>query len=261
MSLVEELKQWLASYSDGYNHGDAVRRYHIELKRRHSLRVCAQMKHLARQMGLSATDVETSQVLGLLHDVGRFEQYDRFRTFLDDRSLDHAAAGVKTIQSQNLLQALEPVRRHWILDAIRHHNKAALPGDLDGKDLFWARLIRDGDKLDIWRVLLGKYCSTKEKNPTDPFRNFPAEAGPSDNVYDAVMAGAIVDMRDVTCMNDAKLLQMAWVFDLNYTPSFYMVRRRRYLEKIYRTMPEDPRIREAYHHIRIFLEEKTAGSR
>ena len=262
-SPIEELKQWFASYAAGYNHGDAARRYHIELKRRHSLRVCAQMKHLALQMGLTAADVETAQILGLLHDVGRFEQYDRFQTFVDSRSLDHAAVGAQTIQHQGLLSALEPARRDQIIGAVRHHNKAALPGNLKGKHLFWARLIRDGDKLDIWRVLLCKYCSParRKKNPTDPFRNFPVEAGLSDKVYDAVMAGEIVDMRDVNCLNDAKLLQMAWVFDLNFSPAFHMVRRRQYLEKIYGTMPATPGILRAYRHIRNFLEKRTTGTR
>ncbi len=252
----DKIKSWFLAYVAGYLQGDADQRYHIELKRRHSLRVCAQMKHLAQQLNLGHTEIETARIIGLLHDVGRFEQYARFQTYFDSISFDHAAASAEIIQNKGLLADLPPALQEQVICAIRHHNKAAVPPELSGSRLFWTRMIRDGDKLDIWRIVLSDYCSPAhgKENGSGLFKNYSQNPEITDKVYAAVMNATVVNMGDAVTLNDLKLMQMAWIFDLNFRPALQMVRRRRYLEKIYNTMPADPRIMSAYRHIKEYLQ-------
>jgi len=254
-AVLNDIRFWFLEYAAGYGQGDPDQHYHFELKRRHSLRVCAQMKHLARELGLSSPEIDTARIIGLLHDVGRFEQYARFRTYADSVSLDHAAAGADIIQSKGILADLSPDLQEQIICAIRYHNKAAIPAELSGRRRFWARMIRDGDKLDIWRVILSDYCRTARKEPdvTGLFSCYPRNPDISGPVYQAVLNTTTVDLAEVVTLNDVKLMQMAWIFDLNFKPSFHMVRRRGYLKKIYATMPPDPKIKSAYDHILSYL--------
>ena len=70
----------------------------IALKVAHTLRVAALSDEIARAdvptgPGLTAEDVDLGWLIGLLHDIGRFEQVRRFDTFNDAISLPHAALG------------------------------------------------------------------------------------------------------------------------------------------------------------------------
>jgi hypothetical protein len=212
------------------------------------------MRALAVQLGLPGSEIETAQVIGLLHDVGRFDQYDRFRTFNDRHSLDHAAHSVTVIEKQAVLADYTTTQQRRIACAIAHHNKAALPASLQDGVRFWCQLIRDADKLDIYRVALGQQRAlARNQSSIDLYHDFPDEPKVSDRVYGCILAGGIADVNDLVYLNDLKLMQMAWVFDLNFTPSFHMVRRRQYLEGIYASMPRDHRVQEAYRCVRAYL--------
>ena len=254
---LAKIRRWFSAYCAAFCRRDAQGAFHYELKRRHSIRVCAQMRVLADQLGLSAAEIETAQVIGLLHDVGRFRQYERYRTFNDQRSEDHAVSGVAMIQRQAVLAGYGSALQRTMACAITHHNKAVLPADLQGADRFWCRLIRDGDKLDIYRVALSQQRAlAASESCIDLYRDLPDDAEVTDRVYDCIMAGGMADFRDLVVLNDLKLMQMGWVFDLNFRPSFERVWRRRYLQGIYASMAPNRRVERAYRHILAYLEKQ-----
>ena len=256
-SRLVKIRQWFSAYCADFCRRDVSGRYHFELKRRHSIRVCAQMRVLADGLGLSAAGIETAQVIGLLHDIGRFEQYQQYRTFNDRRSEDHAVSGAALIQRQAVLAEYDSALQRTMVSAITHHNKAALPAALQDAERFWCRLIRDGDKLDIYRVALSQQRALAGGDTCiDLYRDLPDDAKVTDRVYECIMTGAMADFRDLVYLNDLKLLQMGWVFDLNFRPSFERVRRRRYLQGIYASMAYDRRIERAYRHILAYLEKQ-----
>ena len=91
------------------------------------------------------------------------------------------------------------------------------------------RLLRDADKIDIWKVVID-YYHKRDKNP-----NSIVEIGLPDNpvfsqkIIEALNKSRIARMQDLKTLNDFKLLQISWVFDLNFIPSFKAVKSRKYI--------------------------------
>ncbi|MDK2848852.1 MAG: hypothetical protein PWP34_2205 [Desulfuromonadales bacterium] len=52
-----------------------------------------------------------------------------------------------------------------------------------------------------------------------------------------MITGRIVDIRHVQNLNDLKLLQVGWVFDLNFPPSYRRLRDQGYLDIIRASLP------------------------
>jgi hypothetical protein len=62
-------------------------------------------------------------------------------------------------------------------------------------------------------------------------------------------------MNDLETLDDFKLLQLAWVYDLNFPRTFEIVKERKYLEKIRQALPKDSRrVAEIYKHVQDYLE-------
>jgi hypothetical protein len=99
-------------------------------------------------------------------------------------------------------------------------------------------LLRDADKLDIWRVVTDYY---RQDNPVS---NAALEMGLPDTpavsgvVAADLLAGRLVDIRQVQNLNDLKLLQIGWVYDLNFPPSFRRLREKGYLDFIRASLPD-----------------------
>ena len=140
--------------------GEYVGRYDltddkVRLKVVHTMKVCALMDELAQSLGLSERERDIAYVTALFHDIGRFEQLRRYGTFVDYQSVDHADLGVQILKEEGLLDGFGDEEKERILTAIALHNKYALPA-LDEKTLLLARMIRDADKCDIFRVFASK---------------------------------------------------------------------------------------------------------
>ena len=97
------------------------------LKKDHTIRVCQEILGLGKELGLSQDDTILAQAMAMLHDIGRFEQFKTYNTFLDSISENHAALGLKVIKKEKILDHLPFHEKKLILDAIEFHNAADLP--------------------------------------------------------------------------------------------------------------------------------------
>jgi hypothetical protein len=120
---------------------------------------------------------------------------------------------------------------------VSFHNRAGLPRDETELCLFYAKLLRDADKLDIWKVLTTHYLCLDETLNKAIELELPDTPGISDKVYEAVIDKKIVDSRHVRNLNDFKALQIGWVFDINFKPALDAVIRRNYIEVICSVLP------------------------
>lgn len=88
-----------AEYTSHYDAGDGK----IKLKIEHTYRVAGLCQRIAASLGLSSRDIDLAWLLGMLHDVGRFEQLRRFGTFSDADSIDHAHFAIEILFGQGRL--------------------------------------------------------------------------------------------------------------------------------------------------------------
>ncbi|VFQ47034.1 HD domain-containing protein [Desulfoluna butyratoxydans] len=255
---MNHLNQWFDDYTASFLTGSEKNDRNINLKRDHTQRVRAESRFLADALGLNERQTALADLAALLHDIGRFEQFRRFRTFVDDRSTDHARLGRDILEEQDCLARMAPSDADLIKRVVLYHNRAFLPEDESEECLFHTRLLRDADKLDIWFVVTSYYKEMKLKRNTTLELGLPDTPDVSKKVHESLMNRTVVLKEHLQSLNDFKLLQMGWVFDLNFTPSIKRLEEKGYLRMIRETLPEDPRIDEIYDNIARYMGEKGA---
>ncbi len=246
---LTEIKNWFTDYVDAFKKGDPAIQENIALKENHTRRVCKEILELGKSLGLTEEELNLAEVIALLHDVGRFEQYARYRTFKDSKSENHAELAVNIIEEKEILKHICNDTRDLIIYSIRYHNYPTLPEGEKENLLFYSKLLRDADKLDIWKVVTDYYSRQDGKRNTALELELPDSPGFSEEVAHDLKNKKSVLMKYVRNLNDFKLLQAGWVFDINFEPSLETVKQRRYLEKIRESLPESQEIDEIFEFI------------
>ncbi len=254
---ISKLRNWAAAYIQQFVSPDPRIQEAMDLKEAHTLRVCEAILDIARHEGLAGEDLLIAEAAALLHDIGRFEQFRKYGTFSDARSENHALLGVSVIRRNTVLEGLDPVQARMIVRAVEYHNKAALPFDENGRGLFFMKLLRDADKVDIWKVVTDYYRDASAKRNRTIELNLPNTMEISNAVFRTLMQGKIVQMADLKTLNDFKLLQIGWIYDVNFFRTFQMVQERGYLEQIRQALPADSSpIDKVYERARDYLQRR-----
>ena len=110
-------------------------------------------QEIAQSLKLKQEDIELAGLIGLLHDIGRFEQLRRYDSFIDSKTIDHAALGIEILFNDGLIELFEIDKQYYSLikTAIFNHNKYEIEPDLIIIYLH-CQIIRDGDKIDIFNT-------------------------------------------------------------------------------------------------------------
>lgn len=240
------IRTWFSDYVSAYKKGDPGIQENIELKEDHTSRVCKEILTVGEKLGLSDDELRLAEIIALLHDVGRFEQYARYGTFNDRISVNHAQLGIDILEENKVLKDLDPEIRDIVIKSISHHNRPALPEEEDESCIFYTRLLRDADKLDIWKVVTDYYHRNNEKRNAGLELDLPDSPGVSPGVVEDIRNKRAVNMKNINNLNDFKLLQMAWVFDINFQPTLEIIRERHYLDKIKSVLPHTPETGEIF---------------
>jgi len=80
--------------------------------------------------------------------------------------------------------------------------------------------------------------------------------GFSADVYQDLMDEKIVDINHVQNLNDFKLLQLGWVFDINFTPTYRLLKSKGYVELIGDALPKSDKIETFVNAIHLFLDHR-----
>ncbi len=148
----QQVKNTFKEYTDAYNSRDEK----IRLKIEHTAYVAKLSDIIAESLGLSDRDQNLAWLIGMLHDIGRFEQIRRYQTFNDAISVDHAKFGADLLFCEGLIEQFMGDLTREELDivelAIRQHNKYRVVEGLSDREMMFCNIIRDADKIDILRV-------------------------------------------------------------------------------------------------------------
>ncbi len=240
------LSSWFDRYVEPFLVTDEEGAKNIRLKIEHTRKVCEAMEQLSSGEKLSENDAHIASTVALLHDVGRFPQYRRWRTFRDSESDNHARMAIDVIREEKVLVGITPGEQLLIEEAVRFHNVLEPPARVKSPTRLFINLIRDADKLDIWRVFVELLAQPPEERPTAATLGLPDLPGTvSEKCIAALESGAIVPLDTVTCFNDFKLLQISWIYDLTSATARRMLLESGYIPALAATLPERPDIREA----------------
>ncbi len=235
---LENFRKWFSDFVAGFYGDDEYVNNNIRLKELHTEHVCREMSWLTEKLDIPQPDTLIADTIALFHDVGRFEQFKRYRTYVDFRSTDHCILGLQVLENHNVLSPLTEKEKHIITTAIRLHGQKQLPAGLDEETAVFARLIRDADKLDIYRVVIDAHRQYRD----DP-ENYNLELEFDDNPYcsrrvvDAVLAQKRLSYSDLETLSDYKLLMLTWIYDVNYTVTLERIKQRRFIQDVQELLP------------------------
>jgi hypothetical protein len=253
---LDALYTWFARFVAGFSGDSPADQRNYDLKVEHTYKVCGIMRRLASAAGLSAAGCRLAEAVALCHDVGRFPQYQRYRTFNDAVSVNHGVLAVQTLKEQQVLAWMPASQREIVLQAVALHNIFRLPSGLSSELCQLAQLIRDADKLDIWRVLI-EYCTNSaDDRASAVVWGLPFTGECSGAVIAEIMAGRMVDRVHLRSADDFILLQLSWVFDLNYQESFAILAEAAYIDTLASLLPGQPACQRAVAVVRSYVENR-----
>lgn len=244
--MIKEIREQFDKYTSAYNLDDVK----IKLKYEHTYRVAENCKLIAESIGLSDVDVKLAWAIGMLHDIGRFEQVKRYGTFIDRESIDHAVFGADLLFKEGLKERFLKMFCGNDLDviekAIRSHNAFILPEDYSEREVLFANIIRDADKVDIFRVI--------SENTLEELYN----------VSEAELANFTVTERVMQCVYDEETVLFAYrqnpldnmvghfclIYGLVFDKSKEMARSQGYYDKLLSYEPENATAKVQFDEIR-----------
>lgn len=249
-------QEWAQQHILTFQEADPLHQRSLDLKEEHTFRVCAAIERIASGLGLSENDSRIAFVTALFHDIGRFPQYQKYRTYRDLDSENHAKLSLWELHRHRVLHTLDFAERQLISRAIYFHNRLRLPENLDPKTLLHCQLIRDADKVDILRVMCEHFQMAESlRNPVITL-GLGTDTQVREEVYRMLLGGRTMNFGKLKTINELKVLQMSWVFDINFRPTFEILRERDNIGILASTLPDTPLLREALDFINSSIDER-----
>lgn len=202
----------------------------VHLKIVHTMKVAELSEMIARGIGMDEENVQLAKVIGLLHDIGRFEQLRRFHDFRDYLTVDHAQLGVEILKENHLIRAFVEDEKYddTIFQAISNHNKYAIADGLNKNTLTHAKIIRDADKIDIFRVHI--------EDPVDDFLFIKddeiKQSKTSKEIEKQFYEGHCIVSGGRKSVADVYVMRLAFMYDVNYVPALEYIQKQNYLRRM-----------------------------
>ena len=222
----------------------------IAMKLSHSIHTADLAGKLAKRMELEEEKIEFCKILGLLHDIGRFSQYEQKKSFSDFKTkFDHAKYGVDYLFKENHIEEYGIPQKYYTLikKAIENHNKLKIDKNLTEEEKFYAQFIRDVDKIDIFRQEATSY----EWKYTEPATK---------KVFHTFFKHQLIEDKEIASSSDAILLQLAFVYDINFIESMELLKDTDNLDLYLSVVEVDKNLEEEFESIKkelgMFIEER-----
>lgn len=283
----EHIKKTFQEYTDRYDSANPK----IKLKIDHTYRVANLCEQIAQSLELSAAEVDLAWLSGMLHDVGRFEQLRRYNTFSDAQSIDHARFAVELLYDEGLIADYVPEisttelvadARTWrsmgganesptaqsedmplsdILQTLRiaigEHSAYRIQKGLDERTRMFCQILRDADKVDIFRVI----CDT----PMEEVYGFQTKdilrSAITPEVMQAFYEHHAVLRKLKKCPADYIVAHGSLTFELVYPESLRIAKEQGYLKQMMSFKSENPDTAEIFEDLRKdlngYLEERS----
>jgi putative nucleotidyltransferase with HDIG domain len=242
--MLSAMKNDFDDYAESFKTGNPEFDRNINLKKEHTYEVCRWGRLTAESLNLNGHDCVMAEIMALLHDIGRFEQLKRFHTFNDSKSLNHGKLSAEITERLGLLKKVSSHKSRLIKTVVLNHNAMELPSGESRECVFFTKLIRDADKIDILNVVCNFYENClPEANPMITL-NLDMSDEITPWVVEAVLKREKIDMSRLKNINEFKLLQLGWFFDINFEFPQKIIREKKYAQRIMNTMPENPLLKK-----------------
>ena len=221
--------------------------YHIKYKYNHSKRVQKICELLATKLNLNEEDTYIITTIGLLHDIGRFEQLKLTGAY-SDTEFDHAVYGAMILFKDGLIEKFKVDPKYYdIMEfAIRNHNRYSIEQTEDERKVFFAKLIRDADKIDIFDA----YTYLKAYNITNIDDDVTNEVSIQFRKHEPI------DRRIRKTKADLLISALAFVFDINFNESLEIIYNQKFIDELFSQIDDGDRFKEYFEIVRDYMKER-----
>ena len=258
-TIFNGIREWFNEYFESCISADGRKARLMALKLEHSKIVGTHARAIAEDERWPASEIELAEILGLLHDVGRFSQVIEFGTFSDERSVNHGERGYSVVLSSEVLLTLPKDIQTILLHGIRYHNARDIPDNLDTASTRFLRLVRDADKLDIFRIIHNAVKQKSTENQPEITLHVDIDGPVNPAALSELKEGQNVSYRNIKSLADFGLAQLAWVYDLNYRYSLQYFVDNDILSIIKNLLPKEPQVDSVIDTVVDYIRSRQSG--
>ena len=222
---LDKAKNFYKEYLNCYD----VENPKIALKIAHIFRTAEKARMIATNLKLSDEDIQLAELIGMLHDIGRFEQLKKYNTYCDKDSINHGEYGAKILFKDGLIKKFIKDRQYdrIIYLAVINHNRDRIEEGLSERELLHCKIIRDADKWDIFYV---ETIETNEALWGTSTPVFDKEITPE--IFKGYMETGRIDYSKQTGKEDYFIIYCSYFFDINFDYTLKQLDEEKYLDII-----------------------------
>lgn len=241
IDIDNEFKKYVSDYD--------MNMLKIKLKYNHSYRVKNRSLEIAKYLNLNDEDTYLASLIGLLHDIGRFEQVRIYDSFIDSETVDHADLGVKILFEDGIIRNFisDDNYDNIIYTAIKNHNKLNIESGLYERTLMHSKIIRDADKIDILYI---QSCTSEY--------NFDEDGSSvSDDIREEFYEHKCVNNLKIKNKTDRILRILSFIYDINYKYSYKYIYENKFLDYLYNKLEYKEVVKEYFDYMNKYLKERS----
>ncbi len=255
--------KWFDAYTKSFLTGDYSHDHGFELKILHTRNVVRHAReleeYLEAETGPDPRRRRGTEMAALLHDAGRFEQFRRYRTFNDSISEDHGKIALDLIEKEKLLEELDAedaALGRAVRFAVFEHNKLAIPPVEDKLSLTLAKLVRDADRIDIFRIMAEHLRKPADAGEETVFLHLADTKKISTAVYESLQRGEMVHRDSLHSRSDFLCQILSWIRIMNYPYSCKLIHESGNFDSVLSCLPRNVRGLEVRRVLKQGMEEK-----
>lgn len=232
MDLIKNLNIFENFVKENYDMKNPL----IVTKYIHTLMVVRIMCMICDKMGLSEKDMELATYIALFHDLGRFKEVVRQKSF-NNLKFDHGCYSNKILFNDKFINNFDINEEDYLLirKAIYYHNKKDLGNDLTEREEFFCRLIRDADRIDIFRVL--------------SFNENLFEGISDSSLISTFYSNGSIDIKDLKTRGDRVLLRFGFIKLFSFPESFKVLNEIGYFDKYVKSIKVLDNVKELFEEL------------
>ena len=198
----------------------------IKRKYQHSFRVMNISTEIAQSLNLDKEQIDLATLIGLLHDIARFEEFVKYNNFTLGHKFDHGDYALEILKKDNFIRKFIETDKYddIIFTAIKNHNKFKIEDGLDENTLLYCKIIRDADKIDIFYEGTCMFWNNKKEEMEKSLI--------SDSYLEQFMNKQVIFRVPEQTLVDEIVIFAAFIFDINFKYSLEKLKKEAYIDKM-----------------------------
>ena len=250
---IKKYEDYFERFTEMYldNSNTESEHLHLYRKKYHSIRVKECAIKISNMLKFTKYEMQLMELIALFHDIGRFEQFRKYNTYVDSKSENHGILGAKILRDNKVFSTLPYEDIELILKCIELHNVKDLPNNLDKKIYKFVTVLRDADKIDWLYACANIIPNIPKREQKTFFCDNEKEHGIKEEIVKDIILCKSIDKRLLNTQDEVRAFGLGYITSgLVYKESINIIKQENILDKIYNQMEKNKQSEEIYNFIK-----------